>query len=61
MNKSYPTIEEVKEADRFNICKWYRHLPSASNEADREIMNLVIDRYMEVGGFTPEISKAVGW
>lgn len=36
----YPTIEEVEQADRVQLARWYRFLPSpgwaAANSGDRE-------------------------
>lgn len=57
----YPTIEQVNAADRYQICKWHRHLRSAGNEAELEISNRIYERFNELGGFTPGLSKAIGW
>lgn len=70
----YPTIEDVEQADRLQLAKWYRHLPSpgfqmreisliAINrqpDSEKKIMARIVERFEEFGGFTPEISKAVG-
>lgn len=70
---SYPTEQEVKDASREQLCSWWRFLPSPGmnaigkpdfNEvmlAEAKIMNQIGVRFGEVGGFTPEISKAIGW
>jgi len=57
----FPTIAEVNVASRIEICRWHRFLPSAINEKDRAVQDRIHERYEEVGGFTPEISKAIGW
>ena len=78
----YPTLEQVNAADREQICRWYRFLPSPgsaaipkSNRAPRTaydafnvalereaaIMNRIADKLKEFGGFTPDISKRIGW
>jgi len=71
----YPTIKEVNEADRYQICKWWRFLPSPGfravdkssaeftkvMDAEKPIMDRIAERFKEMGGFTPEISKAMGW
>ena len=69
----YPTIEEVERADRFTLARWNRFLPSPGNEAIGKdnfeevleaqvpIMNRLFERFNEMGGMTPEISKALGW
>lgn len=77
---TYPTLEEVEKADRFQICYWWRFLPSPGASAldcsfnsgnseyfeqvlekETEIMNKIAARFKELGGFTPEISKRIGW
>ncbi len=58
---NYPTLEAVKTASRFQICKWYRFLPFASTENEIKVNELICERYLELGGMTPEISKQIGW
>ena len=57
----FPTLEQVKVANRYTLCKWHRFLPSAMTEETIVIQNLIHERWKEVGGFTPEISKSIGW
>lgn len=73
----YPTIEQVKAADREQLCRWWRFLPSPGTNAicameaistvnaaiDQEaaVMRMIRDRFFQTGGFTPEISKKIGW
>lgn len=59
----YPTLKEVESANRYTICGWYRFLPSPNSEAKEQvnIMDRICDRFKELGGFTPEISKQMGW
>ena len=74
----YPTMEEVNEATRYQICEWWRFLPSPGSRginrwtpssfefrdelaAEVIIMNRIAERFKELGGFTPEISKKLGW
>ena len=61
MEIEFPTMAEVESADRVAICRWWRFLPSATNETDRKVQDRIAERYGEVGGFTPEISKTLGW
>jgi hypothetical protein len=56
----YPTMDQVNLASRVQICTWYRFLPSPDDE-HRPILERIIERFKELGGFTPEISKRVGW
>jgi hypothetical protein len=58
---NYPTLEEVNSADRISICRWYRFLSSPDSKERTAIMERIMERYKELGGFTPEISKEIGW
>ena len=72
---NYPTMEEVEKADRIQICRWYRFLPSPGwytlglddpnfetvMMKEKAIMDRIVERSKELGGFTPEISKLLGW
>mgnify|MGYP001572797337 CR=1 FL=1 len=69
----YPTLEEVNKATHIEICRWWRFLPSTGlnyigelnfiEKLNEEvvIMNRIADRLKKFGGFTPEISKEIGW
>lgn len=69
----YPTLEEVENADREQLGNWYRFLPSPGwdslNEAnfneimqqEAKIMTRIVERFKEMGMFTPELSKRIGW
>lgn len=56
-----PTIEEVEKADREQLYRWWRFLSSPSTDDEAKVMNRIVERFDEVGGFTPEISKRIGW
>lgn len=58
---TWPTLEEVKTASREKLGTWYRFLPSARDEAQLAVQNLIYHRFHELGAFTPGLSKAVGW
>ena len=67
----YPTIEQVKEADRVQLGTWYRFLPSPGwdhvgcedfpDALQREagVMDMICERLEIMGGWTPELSKEV--
>jgi len=71
----YPSMSAVEKADREQICRWHRFLPSpgwsALNkvmedfqkqmDAEAKIMDRIEERFKEMGGFTPELSKKIGW
>ncbi len=58
---NYPTLEQVEAADRYQLCKWHRFLGSPQNEEELKVSKRNFERWKEVGGFTPEISKSIGW
>ena len=70
---NYPNLEEVEHASLFDLCKWQRFLPSPgmnvigqpefedTMQRESTVMARIIERSRELGGFTPEISKALGW
>lgn len=73
MAESYPSMEQVNAASHYQICAWWRFLNGPGLIAlgrddfeqvlDREvkIMERIGARLKEYGGFTPEISKSLGW
>jgi len=68
----YPTLEEIENADRVTIARWYRSLPfpganhlGEDNFEDvclkeAKLMEKINERFESMGGMTPEISKIVG-
>ena len=58
--KGFPTIEEVEEADKDQLARWYRFLPSGETAAEQKIMKRIAERFEKVGGMTPELSKKIG-
>ena len=69
----FPTLNDVNAADRLQICRWYRFLPSPGTsaigtdefetvlKAQGTIMDRIGERLNALGGFTPEISKTLGF
>lgn len=59
INMAIPTMEEVEKADRVQICTWFRftHGPGTDNEVS--IINRIVERFDELGGMTPDISKQI--
>lgn len=58
--KGFPTFEEVEKADKEQLARWYRFLPSGENAADQKIMKRIAERFDKMGGMTPELSKRIG-
>lgn len=71
----YPTLEVVKTASKYELAKWYRFLPSPGSKhilksyevfdsklkEEQLVMNTIVERFTEMGGFDPQLSKQVGW
>jgi hypothetical protein len=73
----YPTMKEVEKADREQLARWHRFLPSPGAfesehtgctgyfkdilSKESRILNRIETRFSALGGFTPEISKKIGW
>ena len=69
----YPTMDEVNAASHYQICSWSRFLPSPGMyaigrddfqeimEREAKIMERICERRADFGGFTPAISKSLGW
>lgn len=58
---TYPTRDEVEAADREQLCRWVRFHSSPTTEDERILLNRIVERWTAAGGFTPEISKRIGW
>lgn len=58
---TYPTLKEVESADQYQICAWHRFLPSPISDEQIKIIDRLCVRLADLGGFTPEISKGMGW
>lgn len=56
----FPTVDEVNAANTLQLAKWWRFL-ECTEEHHIDIINLVADRFKEAGGWTPALSKQVGW
>lgn len=71
----YPIKEQVDNADRVQLLRWTRYLPSPGEayldgdkdvfykkmKEEADIMDHILQRQKDTGGITPEISKIVGW
>lgn len=58
--KGFPTIEEVESADKEQLARWFRFLPSGQTVADRKIMRRIAERFEKLGGMTPELNRKIG-
>jgi hypothetical protein len=58
---NYPTVDEILKADREQLGRWCRFLPSPTNEDEVKIINVIHSLFLHEGGWTPELSKKIGW
>ena len=58
---SYPTLEQAERADVIQLGGWCRFLPVPGTDEALEILNAILDRFQQLGGWTPQLSKHVGW
>ena len=58
--KGFPTIDEVERADKGQLARWYRFLPSGETAADQRITKRIAERFEKLGGMTAELSKRIG-
>ena len=58
--KGFPTLEEVEKADREQLARWYRFLPSGETASEQKIMKRIAERFEKLGGMTAELSKKIG-
>lgn len=72
----YPTLDEVETADKALLGRWYRFLASPGGQwfencdeaafraiidKQEKILNRIVERFKQLGGWTPALSKAIGW
>jgi hypothetical protein len=55
---AFPSLAEVDAADQEQLGWWYRYLPLAGNEGESQVILAICRRF---NGFTPLISKTLGW
>lgn len=56
-----PTLKEIEQASHEQLCRWWRFLPIGSYPEGKAGDRLKERLFKEYGGFTPEISKSLGW
>ena len=61
MPQNFPTMEQVEKADREQLARWYRFLPAREGANQRNIIDRIADRFMNMGGMTPGLSKKIGF
>jgi hypothetical protein len=56
----FPSMEQVEKANREQLARWYRFLPSGDTDEQNEIFERINKRFKKLGGMTPELSKRIG-
>lgn len=57
----FPTMEQVEKADREQLARWYRFLPTGETPEHQKIMDKLSKRFKKMGGMTPELSTKIGF
>ena len=53
----FPTMEQVEKADREQLAKWYRFLPSGDTAEQRKIQHRLAERFQKMGGMTRNLRR----
>jgi len=61
MRDQFPTVKDVAKADHVTLARWSRFLPSPRDSEEVAAINLMAERFAELGGMTSEVSKKIGW
>lgn len=57
----FPTMDQVEKASREQLAKWYRFLPSGDTKEQQRVQDRIAERFKQLGGMTPELSKKIGF
>lgn len=57
----FPTMEQVEQASHEQLAKWYRFLPSGDTDEQQRIQDRIGQRFKELGGMNPALSKKIGF
>ena len=57
----FPTMDQVEKASLEELAKWYRFLPSGDTNEQQHVQDRIAERFKELGGMTPELSKKIGF
>jgi len=56
----FPTAEQVEAASHEQLGFWYRFLAAGSTPEQRKIFDRIAERFEELGGMTPALSRKLG-
>jgi hypothetical protein len=57
----FPTMEQVEKATHEQLARWYRFLPSGDTKEQQKIQDHIAERFKELGGMNPALSKKIGF
>ena len=55
------TVESVKQLSRYDACRIWRFAESGYLQTGCPVSDAFVEHFKALGGFTPEISKSLGW
>lgn len=63
MRVIYPTIKQVAalSCNVVQLGRWMRFLPSPKTAEERGVLDMISHLFASFGGWTPEVSKLVGF
>jgi hypothetical protein len=57
----FPTATQVENANREQLARWYRFLPSGDSKEQQKVIKRIAERFESLGGMTPKLSKKIGY
>jgi hypothetical protein len=57
----FPTMEQVEKAAHEQLARWYRFLPSGDTKEQQKTQDRIAERFKELGGMNPVLSKKIGF
>ena len=57
----FPTLEDVEKANHEQLARWYRFLLSGDTKEQQKVLDRIAERFKQLGGMTPAISKKIGF
>jgi hypothetical protein len=57
----FPTMEQVEKATHEQLARWYRFLPSGDTREQQKIQDRIGERFKQLGGMNPALSKKIGF
>ena len=57
----FPSMKQVEEAGQEQLARWFRFLPSGDTKEQQKIQDRIAERFKQLGGMNPELSKKIGF